>query len=68
MDADDLPRMRSDAASQLAGESLDAFSQDELMARIQLLETEIARVRSHHARAAAHREVADQLFKPRATS
>ena len=37
------------AASQLAGESLDTYSQDELMARIALLEAEIARVKAHHA-------------------
>ncbi len=59
--------MRSDAAGQLAGENLDSYSQDELMARIQLLEAEIARVRTHHEKAAAHRQVADQLFKPRET-
>ena len=67
MDEDELPRMRSDAASQLSGEVLDTYSQDELMARIQLLEAEIARVKSHHAKAADHRKFADQLFKPRET-
>ena len=65
MDADDLPRMRKDAAAQLAAEALDSYSQDELMERIATLEAEIARVRSHHARAAAHRNLADQLFSPR---
>lgn len=64
---DDLPRMRGDAAAQLAKESLDSYSQDELMARIQLLEAEIARVKAHHAKAADHRKVADELFKPRET-
>lgn len=64
---DELPRMRSDAAGQLAGENLDSYSQDELMARIQLLEAEIARVRAQHEKAAAHRKVADELFKPRET-
>ena len=34
MDDDDLPRVRGDAASQLAKESLDTYSQDELTARI----------------------------------
>ncbi len=67
MEEDELPRMRSDAAGQLAGESLDTYSQDELMARIQLLEAEIARVKDHHSKAASHRKVADQLFKPRET-
>lgn len=59
--------MRHDAASQLAGEALDSYSQDELMERIQLLEAEIARVRAHHAKAADHRKVADALFRPRDT-
>ena len=67
MEDDDRPRMRSDAAAQLAGETLDTYSQDELMARIQLLEAEIERVRAHHARADAHRKVADELFRPRET-
>ncbi|WAT17223.1 DUF1192 domain-containing protein [Aurantiacibacter sp. MUD11] len=65
MDEGDLPRSRSDAASQLAGESLDAYSQDELLERVQLLEVEIARVKAHHAKAADHRKLADALFKPR---
>ncbi len=60
---DDLPRMRGDAASRLAGEPLDSHSQDELMTRIALLETEIARVKAHHARAASHTQAADALFK-----
>lgn len=67
MDEDDLPRMRSDAAGLLAKEALDTYSQDELMARIQLLEAEIARVKAHHAKAADHRKIADALFKPRET-
>jgi uncharacterized small protein (DUF1192 family) len=64
---DDLPRMRGDAAGQLAKESLDTYSQDELMARIQLLEAEIARVKSHHTKASDHRKLADSLFSPRET-
>ncbi len=66
MEEDDLPRRRGDAADQLAGELLDSYSQDELMARIQLLEAEIARVRAQHAKAADHRKLADSLFKPKA--
>ena len=62
---DDLPRMRGDAASRLAGEELDAYSQDELMTRIALLEAEIERVKAHHAKAAEKRKLADALFKPR---
>lgn len=65
MEEDDLPRMRSDAAGQLAGESLDSYSQDELMARIRLLEAEIARVKAHYSKAEAHRKAADALFAPR---
>ncbi|MGB3795505.1 MAG: DUF1192 domain-containing protein [Alteraurantiacibacter sp.] len=67
MEDDDLPRMRSDAAGQLAGESLDTYSQDELMARIALLEAEIARVKAHYQKASSHRKFADTLFKPRET-
>jgi len=62
---DDLPRSRGDAAGRLAGEPLDAYSQDELLDRITLLEAEIARVRAHHGRAADHRKLADMLFRPR---
>lgn len=65
MDDDDLPRARGDAASRLAAESLDSYSQDELMARIALLEAEITRVRTHHAKAADHRKAADALFSQR---
>ena len=62
---DDLPRRRSDAAGELAGESLDSYSQDELMERVSLLEAEIERVKAQHAKAADHRKLADSLFKPR---
>jgi len=62
---DDLPRIRGDAASRLAGEPLDSYSQDELMERIALLEAEIERVRAQHGKAASHRAIADELFKPR---
>ena len=66
MDDDDRPRLRSDAGNQLAGESLDSYSQEELDARIELLEVEIARVIAHRNQAAAHRLAADSLFKPKA--
>jgi uncharacterized small protein (DUF1192 family) len=65
MDEDDLPRPRGDAASQLAKESLDTYSQDELMERVALLEAEIARVKAHHGKVASHRQAADALFRPR---
>jgi len=67
---DDLPRTRGPgdelgAASRLAGEPLDHYSQDELLERIRLLEVEIGRVRQHHARAADQRKHAEALFRPR---
>ena len=65
---DDLPRVRGDAASRLAGEPLDTYSQDELMERIALLEAEIERVRAQHGKAASHRAIADALFKPKEPS
>lgn len=64
---DDLPRPRGSAASQLSGESLDSYSQDELMDRIRLLEAEIERVRAHHARAADRRRMAESVFRSRET-
>ena len=63
MDDDDRPRPRGDAASRLAGESLDSYSQEELGLRIEALEAEIARVIAHRNTAAAHRIAADSLFK-----
>lgn len=64
---DDLPRPKGDAAGQLAKELLDPYSQDELGERIALLEAEIARVRAHRDKVAAHRAAADALFGPRNT-
>ena len=60
---DDLPRPRGDAATQLAREPLDTYSQGELMERVALLEAEIARIRAHHASVAEKRKLADALFK-----
>jgi uncharacterized small protein (DUF1192 family) len=65
---DELPRIRGDAASRLAGEPLDTYSQDELLERIALLEAEIERIRAQHGKAASHRALADSLFKPRESS
>ncbi|PKB14052.1 uncharacterized small protein (DUF1192 family) [Novosphingobium kunmingense] len=62
---DDLPRAKGDAASLLAKEVLDPYSQDELAKRIVLLEAEIARVRAHRDKAGAHRAAADALFRTR---
>ena len=63
MDEDDLPRPKGDAAGKLASEDLAPYSQDELTDRIALLEAEIARVKAHRNKAAAHRSAADALFK-----
>lgn len=65
MEDDDRPRKRIDAAGQLAGESLDTYSQDELLDRVAQLEAEITRVKAHHGKAADHRKFADALFKPK---
>lgn len=65
MDEEDRPRPRGDAADALARESLDSYSQHELAARIALLEAEIARVRAHRDKVAAHRAAADALFGPK---
>ena len=62
MEDTDLPRPKGDAASRLASEDLAPYSQDELAARIALLETEIARVKQHSDQAARHRAAADALF------
>lgn len=62
MELDDLPRPKGDAAAALAREDLATYSQGELDERIALLEAEIARVRAHQAKAAAHRSAADALF------
>ena len=67
MDVDDLPRPRGDAASLLAKESLDTYSQYELTERIALLEAEIERIKAHHGRVAKDRAAADALFRPRET-
>lgn len=62
MDDEERPRPSGDAASRLATEDLGPYSQDELTARIALLEAEIARVKAHSDKASAHRAAADALF------
>ena len=62
MDDDASPRPRGDAASLLATEDLGPYSQDELKARIALLESESVRVEKHRLSAAAHRDAAEALF------
>lgn len=65
MDDDDRPRLRTDAAGNLAKESLDSYSREELDDRIALLEAEIARVRIHRDKGDAHRLAAQAFFKPK---
>ncbi|MCB2077706.1 MAG: DUF1192 domain-containing protein [Novosphingobium sp.] len=65
MDDEDRPRMRGDAASKLAGESLDSYSLDELDARVALLKSEIVRITAHRDKAVAHKTAAEALFKPK---
>ena len=62
MDDENLPRPKGDAASMLAKEELDPYSQHELDERIALLEAEIARVEAHREKASAHRDAAEALF------
>lgn len=64
MEADDRPRPRGDAASLLASESLDSYSLDELDERVATLEAEIARIKAHRDKAAAHRLAAEAFFRP----
>jgi len=70
MDDDERPRRRSTgasfgAASLLASESLESYSLDELDARISLIEDEIARIRRHREKTAAHMLAAESLFRPK---
>ena len=62
MDDDARPSPKGDAASRLAAEDLGPYSQDELAARLALLESEITRVKAHREKASAHRAAADALF------
>ena len=64
---DDLPRAKVDAAGLLSAESLDPYSVGELDERIALLEAEIARIKAHRDKAAAHRAAADMLFGGKST-
>ena len=64
MDLDEtLPRRKDDLLRQLAVQDLDPLSVDELQERVELLEAEIARVRTRMQRAVNHRASADALFK-----
>lgn len=64
MDAEEnLPRRKDDLVDQLGRQDLDPLSVDELEARIQLLEAEIARSRAKIQHAVNHRASADALFR-----
>ncbi|GAA4756648.1 hypothetical protein GCM10023264_25470 [Sphingomonas daechungensis] len=64
MDLDDLfPSKPGDPLVELAKQDLDPISIEELLARIEALKTEIARVEAHMNRAQAHRSAAEELFK-----
>jgi uncharacterized small protein (DUF1192 family) len=67
MNDDDRPfgaaRSRTDAAALLSVESLEAYSLAELDGRVAALEAEIARVRAHRDKSAAHRLAAEAFFK-----
>jgi uncharacterized small protein (DUF1192 family) len=64
MDIDDLfPSKPGDPLVELAKQDLDPMSIEELVARIESLKAEIARVETHMAPAQAHRSAAEDLFK-----
>jgi uncharacterized small protein (DUF1192 family) len=64
MDLDELfPNKPEDPLTLLGRQDLDPLSVDELHARIEALEAEIARVRSKIDAAVSHRASAEQLFK-----
>jgi len=64
MDLEELfPSKPGDPLVELAKQDLDPMSIDELVARIEALKAEIARVESHMERAQTHRSAAEELFK-----
>ncbi|WP_373488925.1 DUF1192 domain-containing protein [Blastomonas sp.] len=63
MDGDEsLARLRADAAQKLGTEDIDAYSVDELGARIALCRAEIGRCEARKAFATQHRASAEALF------
>ncbi|MFN3475653.1 MAG: DUF1192 domain-containing protein [Blastomonas sp.] len=58
-----LSRLRADAAQKLGSEDIDAYSVDELEARIALCRAEIARCEARKAFATRHRASAEALFR-----
>ena len=64
MDLEDLfPSKPEDPLTQLTRQDLDPLSVEELHARIEVLEGEIARVRAKIDAAVNHRATAEALFK-----
>ena len=64
MDIDDLFAGKpADPLTEVTKQDLGPLSIDELVARIETLETEVARVKEHMADAERHRASADELFK-----
>lgn len=58
-----LSRLRADAAQKLGTEDIDAYSVDELDARIALCKAEMARCEARKAFATRHRASAEALFR-----
>ena len=64
MDIDDLFSSKPlDPLVEVTKQDLGPLSLDELAARIETLQGEIARVEAHRDDAARHRSAADELFK-----
>jgi uncharacterized small protein (DUF1192 family) len=64
MDLDELfPDKPKDPLVQLARQDLDPLSVEELHARVESLESEIARVKEKINAAVNHRAIAEDLFK-----
>ena len=64
MDLEELfPSKPDDPLVALAKQDLDPLSIEELMARIEALKVEIARVENHMKLAQDHRSAAEELFK-----
>lgn len=62
-DDDLVARGPNDPLALLVRQDLDPLSQDELAARIAVLEAEIVRTQSHIRAAATHRSTAESLFR-----
>jgi uncharacterized small protein (DUF1192 family) len=58
-----FPSKPDDPLVALAKQDLDPMSIEELIARVEALKVEIARVEGHMKRAQDHRSAAEELFK-----